>query len=316
MNVPTIRALLVEDNPGDARLLRALLGEVESSRIELEHVDRLSVALDRLDASEAEAPEVVLLDLSLPDAQGLDALRQLVARHPDLPLVVLTGNDDRTIALRAVQEGAQDYLVKGRIDGELLHRALHYAIERQRLVTQIRNMSLTDELTGLYNRRGFFAVAEQQARIAERKEEDLVVLFADMDGMKEINDQLGHEAGDQALRETAELLLRTFRKSDVVARMGGDEFVVLALDCAPGGIEAMLRRMEWNRGQLNGGPDRAFLLEVSVGTVCWDPAELSIDEVLSRADTAMYEAKKARRAAGRRAAVVAGATAAPVPPIP
>ncbi len=123
----TIRALLVEDNPGDARLIREML---RSSEVELVHADRLASGLQVL---KQEGLDVVLLDLSLPDSQGFETFQAAHAAAPTMPVVVLSGLDDQDLALHAVQEGAQDYLVKGQVDGGTIIRAMRYAIERQRL---------------------------------------------------------------------------------------------------------------------------------------------------------------------------------------
>ncbi|HEX8274218.1 MAG TPA: ATP-binding protein [Longimicrobiaceae bacterium] len=127
--MPT-RILLVEDNPGDARLIRETLREAESLPFQLTHADRLAAAEERL---AAEAFDVVLLDLSLPDAHGLETVRRTLAAGAEVPIIVLTGLDDETTAVAAVQAGAQDYLAKGRLDGTLLARAIRYAMERKRL---------------------------------------------------------------------------------------------------------------------------------------------------------------------------------------
>ena len=131
---PAIRILLVEDNPGDARLIREHLSEAEGTFYELEHVERLREALLRLDHG---ALDVVLLDLSLSDSQGLDTVREAHRRAPQIPIVVLTGWDDETQAVRAVQEGAQDYLIKGKVDCNLLVRSMRYAIERHRMLAEL-----------------------------------------------------------------------------------------------------------------------------------------------------------------------------------
>jgi PAS domain S-box-containing protein len=127
--------LLIEDNPGDVRLLRETLAETESVRAELVHVERLSDALSRLGEGNIT---VVLLDLSLPDATGLDTVDQVHTAAPDVPIVVLTGLDDEVLAVQAVQQGAQDYLVKGQFDSRALTRAMRYAIERQRTVEALQ----------------------------------------------------------------------------------------------------------------------------------------------------------------------------------
>ncbi|HWK90332.1 MAG TPA: response regulator, partial [Longimicrobium sp.] len=128
-SAPPIRVLLVEDNPGDARLIRVYLAEAGPPGFEVAHADRLAPALERLADAGAE---VVLLDLSLPDAHGVDTVRRTLAATPEVPIVVLTGLDDEAVALDALQHGAEDYLVKGRVDGPLLSRSIRYAIERKR----------------------------------------------------------------------------------------------------------------------------------------------------------------------------------------
>lgn len=132
MENPPVRVLLVEDNPGDAWLLRDILTRAGARNFEVAHVETLKAALDQIADRE---PDLVLLDLSLPDAHGLETVTRMRISAPDLPIVVLTGFNDEGFALQAVREGAQDYLVKGQIDSNLLVRAMRYAIERQRLLS-------------------------------------------------------------------------------------------------------------------------------------------------------------------------------------
>jgi DNA-binding NarL/FixJ family response regulator len=129
-----VRVLLIEDNPGDARLIREMLVEARSIAFALECADRLVAGLERLGQGEID---VILLDLSLPDAQGLDTFVKAHAQVPGVPIVVLTGLDDGALAIEAVQKGAQDYLVKGQVEGNLLVRVLRYAIERHRLLAEV-----------------------------------------------------------------------------------------------------------------------------------------------------------------------------------
>ena len=127
MDKDTIRILLVEDNPGDACLLREMFNEPAARKYEVPHHDSMAKAVAHLGANPVDA---VLLDLGLPDAQGLEAIRQAHAAAPRIPLVVLTGLDDESLAAQASQEGAQDYLIKGQIEARGLLRSLRYAIER------------------------------------------------------------------------------------------------------------------------------------------------------------------------------------------
>src|ERR1041385_8689520 len=129
-----IRVLLIEDNPGDARLIQLMLREAGAGLFSAEHVDRLEQGIERLGRGDVD---IVLVDLSLPDSQGLETFARLHAAAPHVPIVVLTGLDDTTVAVNAVHEGAQDFLVKGRVDGQLLARAIRYAIERKRMTEQL-----------------------------------------------------------------------------------------------------------------------------------------------------------------------------------
>lgn len=142
MNQHRLAVLLVEDNPGDARLVREMLRDARGASIELECADRLATGLERLRQSSVD---VVLLDLSLPDAQGLDTFIRARSAAPDLPIVVLSGLDDESLAMCAVQEGAQDYLVKGHVDGNLLVRCMRYAVERKRAEAERNNLLLREQ---------------------------------------------------------------------------------------------------------------------------------------------------------------------------
>ena len=138
MNSKHIKVLLIEDNPGDARLIREMMAEVGVARFDLECVDRLSTGLERLDGG---GIDVTLLDLGLPDSEGLDTFVRVHAQVPQIPIVVLTGVTDEVVGVEAVREGAQDYLTKGQVDGNLLVRAMKYAIERKRAEEALREYS-------------------------------------------------------------------------------------------------------------------------------------------------------------------------------
>jgi len=136
-----VSVLLIEDNPGDARLIQFMIQDAGSNLFEIEHVERLSDAFERLDFG---GIGLVLSDLSLPDSHGLDTFTQLHARAPHVPIIVLSGLNDTGLAVQAVHQGAQDYLIKGQVAGQLLVRAMHYAIERKRMTEQLAHYA--DEL--------------------------------------------------------------------------------------------------------------------------------------------------------------------------
>jgi diguanylate cyclase (GGDEF)-like protein/PAS domain S-box-containing protein len=167
------------------------------------------------------------------------------------------------------------------------------------LTEELRVMAVVDELTGLHNRRGFHLLAEQHLKHAQRSRKKATFFFADLDGLKQINDQLGHEVGDRALREAASVLAAAFRKSDIVARLGGDEFVVLATDADDGQVQPLLDRVQELVRRFNcTKPLPPFSLAVSIGSTVYDPEQPeSLDTVLKRADQMMYEQKVRRKAA-------------------
>jgi two-component system cell cycle response regulator len=292
MSIESICILLVEDNVGDSWLIQQLVAEVKDPAIQVEVAEQLAAGLSRLDV---ESFQAVLLDLSLPDSQGLDTFLQVRAHAPDVPIVILTGLADEALGRIAVREGAQDYLVKGQVDSARLVRALTYAITRQKLQTEFRVQSLQDDLTGLYNRRGFLTLAEQHWKLAYRTNRPFLLIFGDMDGLKKINDTLGHRLGDAALRQTAKILQQTFREADIVARLGGDEFIVLVTEAPLDRGQGLLARLQRNIKNYNRREAGTFTLSLSVGAAYFDPAEpLGLDELISSADTAMYAQKVSR----------------------
>jgi diguanylate cyclase (GGDEF)-like protein len=283
--------LLVEDDPVHAHLVHAALQpSPDGFDWRLTHVDTLRAA-----CAFAEPPDLVLLDLTLPDARGLDTLRRLRERFAFVPVVLLTAVEDPEIESSALSAGAQDFLGKDELTPRTLRRVVRYAMERHRAQLDLIKLSTRDELTGLLNRRGFFMSAQPMARLAERAGRAFVVFFADLDGLKEINDLYGHHAGDEALRDVAWVLTHTFRSADIVARIGGDEFAILAPDAAPETIEIMIRRVSKWQEERNRERGRPFRVSLSLGGVAWTPSEpRTLDMLLSEADMAAYTAKRRR----------------------
>lgn len=284
-----INVLLVEDSPTDALLLREALAGEDSVQFRTAHVERLAEALKYLQEQQFD---LILLDLGLPDSQGLDTFARVHDHAPQVPIVVLTGLDDDTLALRAVQEGAQDFLTKGRFDRYWLVRNIRYALERHQMYLEVHALSLTDGLTGLYNRRGFTTLAEQQLKVARHTERGLILVYADLDRLKYINDTYGHAEGDNALVQTAQILERTFRASDILARLGGDEFAALAVRGSTEGVRAIPARLEKAVVDANAAT-RPYDLSISVGSMYFEPnTRLTVDEMMTKADQAMYEQKR------------------------
>jgi len=291
-----MRLLLVGDDPRDALAIREALAQTGGGDYRLEHAEGLSRGLDRV---RTDPPDVLLLPLG-PEGDGLAPLVQVRRKAPDVPIVVLVRPGDEELAQLAVKEGAHDWLTRARPDGELLQRAVRYAMERAHLTKelatareQLNRLSLRDELTGLYNRRGFSVLAEQQMRLARRWDTGLLLLVLDVDGLDSINNRLGRAAGDRVLAETGQLLRESFRDSDIKARIGGDEFVVLMNGAAEGTCEVIDLRLTQNIERLNAGSDRPCPLSLSGGVAKWDPASGNgVAEVLDTAEHLMHEQKR------------------------
>ena len=168
--------------------------------------------------------------------------------------------------------------------------------EQRRHADQLRDLSLRDELTQLYNRRGFIALAEQHMHVVARKKHPFGLLYADLDGLKQINDEQGHEAGDRAIRDAAVVLREAFRDSDLVARLGGDEFVVLLADAGPSKKDILVQRFYDAIGALSRGGETRNNLSVSIGITFYDPDDpVPLNELLAEADRLMYASKLHRR---------------------
>jgi diguanylate cyclase (GGDEF)-like protein/PAS domain S-box-containing protein len=165
--------------------------------------------------------------------------------------------------------------------------------ERKRMEENLMIMSMTDPLTGLYNRRGFITLADQQLKLSKRTKKPLILFFADLDGMKKINDTLGHLEGDQALQEAARVLKASFRESDIIARIGGDEFAVLAIGTDGMEPEIIKARLLKSIDIHNSRQTRQYKISLSLGICRYDPGEdYSLDRLMTEADQAMYEEKR------------------------
>jgi two-component system cell cycle response regulator len=288
-----INLLLVEDDELQAQGLKELLTHVRRHRFNVTVVGRLDEALKEVETSKYD---VVVLDLTLPDAHGLDASKALKQAAADVPIVILTGLDDDTLAEQSAKAGVQEYLLKSEVTRSLLVRVLRYAIERNSLLLRLRELSLKDELTELYNRRGFFTVGAQQIKVAERLGKTLLLFYADVDGMKECNDRFGHLKGDRLLRKAARVLKKTFRESDVIGRLGGDEFAILSLDAAHESAEILLKRLEKALEAENAAEPDPMNLSVSVGFSTSVPTpEMKVEDLIREADEKMYSHKRRRK---------------------
>jgi diguanylate cyclase (GGDEF)-like protein len=249
-------------------------------------------------------PQLVVMDVSLRgDVDGIEAACAIQEDAP-VPVIFLTGHSDTETLQRAVMTGPLGYLIKPFQEDDLrcaIEVAIHKHradIERRQREEHLRrsaeNRSLIDELTQLRNRRGFFELGGQALNAARREQQVLGLFFMDLDGLKQINDTLGHMIGDDALRDTAEVLRNTFRGSDIVARLGGDEFVALAHLHGERDIETLCVRLREHLREFNASRQRPYQVDLSIGATLVDgPADLNLEEIIARADEAMYQEKRA-----------------------
>lgn len=296
MNTPLIQVLLIEDNPADALLLREAVREDALSSFDFTIAESLKLGLEFMRQNQFD---VILLDLGLPDGQGLESFEKLHGAFPDKPIVVLSGLTDERIALEAVQSGAQDYLVKGPTGWEIASRAIRYAIERKRMEVRLHYMATHDILTGLPNRKLFHDrlthAIERSRRLRNGKIEkwELAVMLLDLDNFKSANDTYGHQQGDILLQAVTEQLRKGVRESDTVARMGGDEFTLIFENVTgTDDAEVLARRVLAVFDQPFQMSGLELKVTASIGISLYPRDGQDAETLLTRADIAMYQAKR------------------------
>jgi len=286
--------LLVEDNRIDAQLIRRLLRRVSSSYYRITHVRTLNDAV--LSADEL-APDVILADLNLPDSRGTDTVSSLQTAYPDIPLIIVSAWEDEAVSLRSVKAGAQDYLVKGHIDGANLHRVIRYAIERKRTELELVRLAQFDQLTGLPNRTLLRERVNHALARAMRSGSGVATLILDMDRFKEINDMLGHEVGDKLLIKAAKRIRANVRDQDTVARLGGDEFAVVLEGVSEAKeVLPVIERIVDSLREVTTVDGHQVNTSTSIGIAMYPENGSNLSELLRAADLAMYQAKSSGRA--------------------
>jgi two-component system cell cycle response regulator len=285
-----IKVLLVEDNDVDAELTQDLLSEWSMEEFQITRAKTLTEGFLFLSRDQFDA---VLLDLSLPDAFGLPTVRQVHAMNPAVPVVVLSGVTDQSLALQAVQQGAQDYLVKGQGHPELLARAIRYAIERKRAEEHLTYLAQYDHLTGLVNRNLFRDRLIQAMARSKRMNQSIGLMLLDLDRFKTVNDTFGHDMGDELLKAVSERLKACVREVDTVARMGGDEFtIILEGVSSEQNILVVAKRITESIATPFDLKGQHISIGISVGITIYPHDDYPVDELLKHADTAMYRAKQ------------------------
>jgi len=284
--------LLIEDDPGDVLLIREMFEQQECG-VRLVTFERLSEGINYLQQNHCD---VVLLDMNLPDSSGLPTMTRLLDAAPATPIIVLTGISDESFGTDAVKSGAQDYLIKGEIDGRMLKRAMFHAIERKKLeiaLKQTRDLferqARIDYLTGIYNRLMFNELLEAELQRARRYGSDLSLIMFDLDHFKEVNDTCGHNIGDHVLKEVAQLVSDSIRAHDILTRWGGEEFMVLIPKSDQSQAATLAEKLRCLVESYDFG--KGLQITASFGVTKFK-SEDNADSFTARSDAAMYLAKK------------------------
>jgi len=285
-----MKLLLVEDNPADADFLAASLRRQRAGDVELVNVPTLALATEQLSL---DTFDVVLLDLHLPDGSGLQCLDAIQAVNNEIPIVVLSGQDDEEFAVSILNKGAQDYLVKWEGQGRTILRSIRYAIERKKSDLHLNYLAQYDPLTGIPNRQFFNDQLTRATARARRDGRKVTLLFLDLDAFKVVNDTLGHDAGDRLLKEVADRIRRAVRTGDIVARLGGDEFAVMLEGLStPRDVEALASGLLEVIAQPYHIADRQLTITTSIGITMYPSDNSDTQMLLKNADIAMYQAKE------------------------
>lgn len=332
MEQKVVNILLVEDNVGDAFLLRDKLADNQNITFNLTHVEVLAKAVQCL---QQEVFDLVFLDLNLPDSYGLKTFLTLEKIIPHIPIILLTGLVDESLALKAVREGAQDYLIKEKATTEILIRSVNYSIERmhhlekiyqsevslvqanKKLIQQVENhtvelerrhqelkklflLATIDKVTGISNRYRLEDFLQREWGYAIRNQTFLSVIMIDIDSFKLYNDYYGHPAGDLCLRKVAQSIKNTIKRpKDLVARYGGEEFLVVLSDINLEGAMVVAENIRLQVKALaipHQGSEHNNHLTISLGVANKIPQiNCHVSSLIGAADKALYLAKQKGR---------------------
>ncbi len=289
---------LVEDDIDDAYLVKKLLTPDSCFKFKVEHfhtLDELTLALA------STSCDAILLDLGLSDTRGMETLSRIQEKNYAIPIIVITGLEESEFGEKAIQLGAQDYIPKTELRGSLLRRVIKYAVERYKMVRDLKQLSLKDPLTSLSNKKAFQDSIEVAIDTWQRYQESFAVMFIDLDKFKPVNDTFGHIVGDQVLKLVGQRLISYGRTTDTIARVGGDEFAIILPKLSD--KESLLTAAEHKLTLIRqpifvDTPDGLAEVKVdaSIGIAVLDEHCSEPSKIVEYADTAMYRAKESTSA--------------------
>lgn len=285
------RLLLIDDDRLQARLVQQQLKVFRRERFHMEWAGTFDEGLERLLSGQHE---VCLLDYQLGERDGLELIRQVKAAGCTVPIVFLTAESSSDIDIEAMNAGAMDYLVKGEISPSTLERSIRYALKLSDTLAELNRLATRDELTGLLNRRELNRILSEESERSARFGRPFSLVMLDLDHFKSVNDQHGHAAGDLVLQETAKRISVHLRRTDRVARFGGEEMAVLLIELDQAQAAEVAQRLveEVRRTPytLKDGTELTVTISAGLATL---PIVAKTDlELLEAADTALYQAKK------------------------
>ncbi|MGB3480137.1 MAG: diguanylate cyclase [bacterium] len=278
--------LVIEDNFDEFNIMQEMLTEAIESSFELIHVDRLESALEKLLAGSID---IILLDLSLPDCQMQNTFSKLYEQTPDVPIIVMASPEEESLAVKAAQLGAEDYIIKGKTDSLQLRHLIKYAVEQHEIQHELSNLTLVDKLTGLYTRQSLFILSQHYLKLANRVEKGMMYFLVDVSNFNEISNTFGFAEQENALIDTANILKQTFRRSDVIARYAESIFAVVAIEASKDSDKILTDRLRTNLDKYNQSSNRDFKLSLQIGIAYYNAKyPCSIIEVIARASKALY----------------------------
>ena len=283
-----VSILLVEDKLEDIQAITAFLEGSKRINAKIQTVDSVKKAKTIMFYDKVD---IILIDLNIQGLEYDELFERFDKNKLSLPYIVITDERDEDLGIEAVKKGAQDYLVRSEISERILRRTITYSLERHDILESLYRTTIVDELTGLYNRRGLYTLGNQQIELAKRHNDDIFIFYIDLDGMKEINDTLGHEYGDKALIITSSIMHKSFRTTDILSRLGGDEFVAVAVKAQYEFIPIMIERIkDYIKEENKNLKDYQISMSIGVSKVDLD-SEKPLEDAINHADKEMYGIK-------------------------
>ena len=283
-----VSILLIENNKKDIQTITEFINESARINANIQIVDSMKKAKTIIFYQKID---IMLIDLNIEEVKFEELFERFSKESLSIPYIVITDERDEDMGIEAVQKGAQDYLVRSELSERILRRTIIYSIERHEILQSLYKTTIVDELTGLYNRRGLHTLGNQQVELAKRHNDDIFIFYLDLDGMKEINDTLGHDYGDKALLTSSKIMHRTFRTTDILSRIGGDEFVVVAVKAQYEFIPIIIQRIkDYIKEENDNLKDYQISMSIGVSKVDLEH-DAPLEDAIKNADKEMYRVK-------------------------